>query len=258
MLAILRMHRLDHVIHEEDASSASGGPGASSERNSRSVAGIICALVKPELYRRVPKNERTDPKRTMQLLEKLSCQFRFLDLPIELRSHIYEMVLTPQYHVIIKPLEGKTSQYHAITRTSRQIRQEVLSMFYTLSAFELKFCSLNSQYEITAHAAVDIRRWIKNVVQDNVKRLTTVSLTTRINATTLPETLREICFTCKASEGLRITYPEELTQISKQRLDYHVGAVKVECELLGIEDKAVILALISNPFLWIYSTLQVQ
>ena len=180
----------------------------------------------------------------------------FLGLPAELRNRIYSYVLGPSQHIIVSPPEKKISQYPAITRISRQIRQEVLPIFYALSTVEFKFTSVPTH--INAEVAKAARHWLKKVPRDLIKHLMALSLTLTIKTRSNWGVMCAIRLTFKTEERLRVDPPLDLTLSSKFMLHNHIADVKAECDLLGLEDnKAIILALVSNEAIWNWGVLQV-
>ena len=261
VISILQIQGLEGYLLEGGHSGNSQHEGKKCSDGCDLATVIIIALVNPEIIDRISASERSRPWLLMQRLEIVTSQFRFLDLPAELRNRIYNLVFTGCDRVTITPATKHTTGYPAITKISRQIRSEVLPIFYCSTTFELLFRSTSSVIAIVA------QNWARNVIRDWLKQLRTLSVSTRMNkaGTTLGKHAyikhQEIRFTLGPEEGLQVHYPEKLTDETKSLLDQHVEAVRRTSEVMGIhkDGRALLLALIHQQGkIWNPQTLRVK
>lgn len=123
------------------------------------------------------------PKPGSVELEQPTC---FYDLPAELRIEIYKLAL---HNVIIKILPPKADGVaapHALVRTSRQIRNEVLPIIHSTCAIESSVTDFNFD---------GLLDFMKRIPPDEQKHLLknnnlTIRLNTSIDPCASPESLR--------------------------------------------------------------------
>ena len=191
----------------------------------------------------------------MQRLQDMTTQFRFLDLPAELRNRIYSLVLTDCDRVTITPETKRTTGYPAITKISRQVRNEVLSVFYSSATFELVF---HNKYPNVPKAA---QNWARIVGSDWLRQVRNLSVNIPVREDRVAPygtKQQEIRFTLKPEESLQVHYPEKLTKESKALLDRHVNNIESTSEVMGIhrDGRTLLLALIhQHEKLWHHGTL---
>jgi hypothetical protein len=247
VISILQIHGLESRLLE-------GGDGGNSQDGGKKCNGgsdlatvIIIALVNPEIIDRIPTSERSRPWLLIQRLQSMTTQFRFLDLPAELRNRIYSLVLTGCDRVTITSETKHTTEYPSITKISRQIRSEVLPVFYSSTTCELSFRSTSPGVARVA------QNWACNVVGDWLKQLRTLSInvratrdSSRIGSTTVVSQHQEIWFTLGPDKGLLIHYPQQLTDHTKSLLDRQVKSVRRTSEVMGIhkDGRVLLLALV--------------
>ena len=254
--ALLRVQELAHYIDQTSESSKQSPAVATTKENLNMVTSYITMTVKPEIFQRVPQDERSNPALLMRCLEILCSQFRFMDLPPELRNMIYKHTVAGNERVTIQPNSEKITGYPAIVQVSSQIRSEALPVFYSTADFLI---SIGKTPEV-AYAA---RTWILNVVRENLVYLRQVTVSLKLREPNSRSTKRvEIQFSTTRSGGLKVDspteWPQRLTKPSRALLEKHVGAVRETCKLLGVEDgngRAIYIALIYDDLLWRYGCL---
>ena len=246
VISILQIQGLEGYLLEGGHSSNSQDEAKKCSDGSGLATVIIIALVNPGIIDRIPASERSRPWLLMQRLEIITSQFRFLDLPAELRNRIYNLVLADSDRVTITLKTKHTTGYPAITKISRQIRSEVLPIFYCATTFELLFHSTSPGIAGVA------QQWARNVVRDWLKQLRNLSVSIRINKVGITSgehayiKHQEIRFTLTPEEGLQVHYPEKLTAKTKSLLDLHVETVRRTSEVMGVhkDGRALLLALV--------------
>ncbi|KAK3674543.1 hypothetical protein LTR78_005629 [Recurvomyces mirabilis] len=112
----------------------------------------------------------------------------FMDLPPELRSRIYEMVLrfdhfgdrviqfdqTPMFWFEIKPGYRHPACQPAITRVSRLLREETLKMFYSINTFSISLPEAFATLE--AGRKPEFEQWLEGIGETNAARVGRVIL----------------------------------------------------------------------------------
>lgn len=140
MQSILRIHGLDTAFLEDAQQNHHTASNSNTSSSNHFLAEtIISMLVHPDMISRVPASERSNSRLLVERLKEMSTHFRFLDLPAELRIRIYSFVLTTHDRIVMRPSYKRTTKYPDITKTSHQIREEVLPIFYSSTTFELAF-----------------------------------------------------------------------------------------------------------------------
>lgn len=79
-----------------------------------------------------------DELRQLSLADVSRDPFRFLDLPAEVRNHLYRIVLTERLDYRSKNLRRKRDKL-ALMRTSRQLHDEMTYQLYTTTTFPLLY-----------------------------------------------------------------------------------------------------------------------
>ncbi|KAK3704808.1 hypothetical protein LTR37_013640 [Vermiconidia calcicola] len=132
MAAILEIHGTSTILYLNE-------PHELNEQEKKAFALIFRSHVSPNLLERIPRKSRNHPGLLLNQLEKVVAPFRFLDLPTELRNKIYEYAFHEVRSMFISPVQRTMDPYPAITRVSRNIRQEALPVCYPNMTFILDF-----------------------------------------------------------------------------------------------------------------------
>lgn len=185
-----------------------------SQEASKSVATFITFSVIREIVQRVPFDELSNTKLPMQRLEKIATQFRFLDLPPEIRHRIYKLALPI---TIVAPLrKQKQAKYPILTRISPGIRTEILPLFHSATTFKLNYTTTQN----TTDVAKTAQKWMLNVVRENVKHLRSISISLPTHAFLAGAVIqdypwrKQIRLTFDTVNGLDIQCPDDLTPLS--------------------------------------------
>ncbi|KAL9096511.1 MAG: hypothetical protein Q9165_001508 [Trypethelium subeluteriae] len=105
-----------------------------------------------------------------------------LDLPIEIRKHIYELVLCTHDISLVIERNNTQLQQPPLTRCCRLIRAESLDVFYTkndfhTSIYKRHICN-GIQFVMCGFTPVwigdELMLWLSMIGEDNVKRLRTI------------------------------------------------------------------------------------
>lgn len=173
MMATLRLHGLAGSVLVNARAPISS---ATDDNAKKLAATFICLNVSPAILERVPVSEFTNPKLLLSRLETMTSYFRFFDLPPELRNRIYGFALSGCDRYVLKLSPGSTAPrtgYPAITKASRQIRAEILPLFYSATHFKLFFKDRPEPFTPEMTAA---KLWLTKVVRKDVKHLKSVSM----------------------------------------------------------------------------------
>lgn len=176
----------------------------------------------------------------------MTTQFRFLDLPAELRDYIYKLVLSESGAVHIDTTKAEKAQYPAIIQISQQIRSEVLPVFYSIKAFELEFSVFNT------NVGKGLRYWLREIVGSNLQHLREVSIV----ASELPNMpdyyTAEIRFTFTPGEGVQVHIPDRFRKDKRDPFEEHMKTVEATREYLGLpnDHQAWYLTLATNDNVW--------
>lgn len=216
------------------------------------AADLIAEQVQPSLLARaVPSTKRCDPVLLLRRLEEATRPFRFMELPAELRVHIYELLLR---EVEVTPIR---SQRPAITQASQQLREEALPVYYEVSRFAVEY---DLRTRSLGGCAAEVRKWAETIRPARLKLVREVRLRlvgykreqgpTRFRSTpTLTEV--QLIMRCDPDGGLTIECPEQLRAELKREVGKHVTKVNQICKALGIEGGgAVVMGLITDPALY--------
>ena len=260
MGAISRVHGLTAFTVE---GRRSGFTEKEWRKDSRATVTIILNNVNPELFRRIPVADRDNASRMISRLGSLALHFRFLDLPAGLRNRVYGYVLQTDTDVTINPLRLSTSEYPSITRTLRQIREEVLPLSYAHSVFRIEFIhdrdNESNRMPLDRRGGViqALRLWSQNLSRLHTKALRTICLTLR--ATPLLSTGEYFTVSVNFSSvtGLHVNFLTPLSFDSRTKLNDHIATVEATRKVLGLQGESIVLALISDPHLWKWGVLHI-
>ena len=257
MSAILRIHGFD--LHDDTSTLRDCIARQPSEQKSKKelpkFVALIRPFVSPNFFQGVAKDDLVDARRVMRRLKEISFSFRFLDLPAELRSRVYDYVLLGNEKITIDPVRKTMHQQPAITKVSRQLRRESLPAFLRCSTFEFDFTWDENFRPYNGFVAAAVRRWVGNMPRPQWKHLRAISLNLRIPNSLWSNIPGKIEFAHAPNKGLHVQYPPLLERTKKLLLDNHVKYAEENSKVFGILDGTIILAVISNPRLLDHGTL---
>lgn len=95
--------------------------------------------------------------------------FRLMDLPVELRLRIFEIVFEPSKHQDLSPRHPPSVAEPALLQTSRRIRKEATTIFYRTSCFRLELPESNENRKIRDYLEGEERSWLTHV--EKIKKL---------------------------------------------------------------------------------------
>lgn len=218
------------------------------QTDARKAATFIAMLTHPTIMQRVPSSARFDAWLLMRHLERISTQFRFLDLPAELRNRIYKLTFSQEFVVQTK-CAATTKNCPAIAEVSRQIRHEALPLFYSTTTFI--FNDRPSRSKLVR----SVESWIMNVVGERTKDLRSVLVQLPVvkkKARGYTLTPIDMGITLRIKQGLTVKCSSELTASSQSRLQDHVASVKQACQMMDCtqDGRALFLAFVAHPSFW--------
>lgn len=137
---LLATHGLSHHVRKKTSTARRNYSG---KAQAAAALDMTTALVPPHLIRRVPSTHCNNLFRLMESIEARAQPFRFLDFPPELRDRTYAYTLPEGSPVGVKlalgcwlePRRNAIRDSSAITKVSRQLREESLGLYF----FELAF-----------------------------------------------------------------------------------------------------------------------
>ncbi|KAK4629715.1 hypothetical protein CLAFUW4_07674 [Fulvia fulva] len=111
----------------------------------------------------------------LKILKRRAQPFRFLDLPAELRNHIYELAL-PHSSVAHGSQRHAKSGLPALLHTSSKIRRETLSIYFEQAVFRFVIPRSPEEGPGIELTVQHIKTWAKVVVREHVTHLRHVEL----------------------------------------------------------------------------------
>lgn len=132
--------------------------------------------LKTELKQRqipLPKPKRRSKSDITKLLQQSDSQipFRLMDLPSEVRLRIYEHMLVDSSKQDISPSCGIETRRPSLLRTSRQVRNEAMPVFYGANRFRLALPHLELNHKCEQWFAGQDKMWLDVIGPDNIKLL---------------------------------------------------------------------------------------
>lgn len=223
------------------------------------AAKLIRSHVSPDILERVPQEDRKDATRLLSSLEQMTLRFRFLDLPAEVRTLIYEHVFAAHRHPLIWLHFVQGLSIPAISRTSSQLRKESLPLFLSSTAINVNGSSSDSGNLRRSNEIATMWRWTTTIPcsQQEMLRTVTLALPMKSSKPAAYNKVREVIkFTFSSQRGLEIQHPPNFDVASKNLLDRHAAITERNRKLLGLRGEAIVLALVGNAQLWEYGRLQ--
>lgn len=132
--------------------------------------------LKTELKQRqipMPKPKRRSKPVITKLLQQSDSQipFRLMDLPSEVRLRIYEYMLVDSSKQDISPSRGIETRRPSLLRTSRQVRNEAMPVFYGANRFRFALPHLELNHKCEQWFAGQDKIWLDVIGPDNIKLL---------------------------------------------------------------------------------------
>ncbi|THV67851.1 hypothetical protein D6D28_07173 [Aureobasidium pullulans] len=136
--------------------------------------------LKTELKQRqipLPKPKRRSKPAITKLLQQSDSQipFRLMDLPSEVRLRIYEHMLVDSSKQDISPSCGIETRRPSLLRTSRQVRNEAMPVFYGANRFRFALPHLELNHKCEKWFAGRDKIWLDVIGPDNIKLLRRIS-----------------------------------------------------------------------------------
>ncbi|THX28145.1 hypothetical protein D6D10_09269 [Aureobasidium pullulans] len=136
--------------------------------------------LKTELKQRqipLPKPKRRSKAAITKLLQQSDSQmpFRLMDLPSEVRLRIYEHMLVDSSKQDISPSCGIETRRPSLLRTSRQVRDEAMPVFYGANRFRFALPHLKLGHKCKQWFAGRDKIWLDVIGPDNIKLLRRIS-----------------------------------------------------------------------------------
>lgn len=256
MLVILRVHGVESFMLRDHSI---GFTDAGRNNSTLTVSQLIQAHVEPTLFEQVPLAERGDVRRLLRKLETLALRFRFMDLTADLRNRVYHHLSGEDQRIEINPVKRTATPLPKVTAVSRQLREESMPLVLANAkfCFDCGLTSKNLYLDRRDLIPSQLRQSLSRMPNAYLKHLRTAGVILRHRRSNGDASNRsQITFKFSAESGLTAGYATSLRQDSKNLLEKHVKDVEADRKLLGLRGEAVVLALISNPSLWKFGTLE--
>ncbi|KAF2164507.1 hypothetical protein M409DRAFT_25384 [Zasmidium cellare ATCC 36951] len=252
LLVYCEPRRQSYLSHDEKENMEEGNFEASV---------IIYNHVSTSLLLRVPHRDRFLPRKLLAHLAVLSKPFRILDLPAELRFRIYEMyfaAVAPGPHNVLDdglPM-ATTSVLPSLTKTCRQIRQESLSLFISSRTLDISL-PVSEDESQALHNIDTVKLWAENCAKAYLRHLRAVNLSYHMS--TFPGFDCNLSFT--EHSGLQISlesddawiYANQKAEAKQKQLKEHAEKIEAERRVLDLKGESIVLALIRDPEVWVWS-----
>lgn len=188
-------------------------------------------------------------------LKALAQPFRLLDLPAEIRNLIYTITFRERFGSGIEAGTGSanpslTRPLPPLVHASSQIRNEALPLFYGNTQFVFwRLLHQNGPKEV-ARARQCFIQWIQEIVKDNAKHISEICIQTTFGVSR--RQVWRISLTQSRKSGLIISISSRSSDnATKQgQQEKHVADVNEICEVTGLVDQSLVIALGSSTLSW--------
>ena len=255
MAATLRVMKLHPDLLTKNISSTSSDLF---KEDAEQEIHLITFQIEPTVFDRIYKEDFKDPKYLMAVLEGLCSPFRLLGLPAELRNRVYERVIRDHLASTVRITDKTMDPLPAIIQASRQLRQESTPLFFARAKFTIHCHRWSPLLDRGRSSEIvpRLRAWIVLMPPIGLNSLRSITMHIRIKDRIRNAPMRELTLFFSREAGLSMAPPPKLTTDSKLALDEHVATVEENRKALSMQGESIVLALISNPRLWEYGTLE--
>jgi len=136
------------------------------------------ASISKAVDERTPASAFDRPRELAAALKARTTPFRLMHLPTELRQHIIAFTCDDHLHTVIDIEDLTPIPTPPITRTSRQLRQEVLPRHYGRLDIWLQYYSLCTSTYYAARFVKQVCVWADRIGPGTIKMLRRISMET--------------------------------------------------------------------------------
>lgn len=218
-----------------------GAPSSWSEKSALAAQWVL-AYVSSDTYSIVPLDCRQDAYALLRLLRQFTGPFRFMDLPRELRDHIYKILLikstdpkearciaqcidvidTHPMNYFLRRRLFRPARRPSLIHVSHQVRTEALHIYYAKNAF----CMQLGRHTVGGNnnAAAIIARWAKQVGIETLGELRDLT----VNIKCFHEQVIDIRVTYSPEKGLSHQVDGHETRSSESHRE-HSRTIRQQC-----------------------------